>query len=371
MINILYLFVTLPIGGAEEHLLTVLKNLDLTQYNPTVCCIREKGVIGEEIENRGIAIISLNRKSKSWDFRIIMDILRIIQTKNIHLIHTHLYHANMYGRIAALISKIPAVVTEHNVYPMYKFKRRIINWLLAKKTNKIIAVSNMVKDYIVSRDWIAPSGVEVVYNGIDIAAFDSSIGKKEARERLGLDKDTPLIGIVARLSRQKGHVYLFRAMAMIREEVPDARLIVVGSGPLEQSLKEEVSMLGIDSAVSFLGARRDVPVILKAMDLFVLPSMWEGFPVALLEAMASGLPVVAASVGGVGEVVKDGETGFLVQPKDEESLGRRIISLLEDEEKSLEFGANGKRLVEGKFSSVSMVKHLEYIYNSVIQNKNG
>lgn len=364
MINILYLFVTLPIGGAEEHLLTVLKNLDLTQYNPIVCCIREKGVIGEEIENRGIAIISLNRKSKSWDFRIVMDILKIIQTKNIQLIHTHLYHANMYGRIAALISKIPAVVTEHNVYPKYKLRRRILNWFLAKKSKKIIAVSEMVKKDITVRDWIKPSKIEVIYNGIDIDRFPSAITKEEARQKLGVPTDCFLIGTIGRLTDQKGQIYLINTIGIIKGIIPEIKLLLAGSGPLESDLKSIVSTKGLNEYVKFLGARRDIPDILKAMDVFVFPSLWEGLPMVLLEAMASSLPVVATSVGGITEILRNGINGIIVPPRNEGALVQAIIGLSKDKAKLKLLGEIGKKTVEDKFTASLMVKNLASIYES-------
>lgn len=369
MINILYLFVTLPIGGAEEHLLTVLKNLDLTKYNPIVCCIREKGLIGEEIENRGIAIISLNRKSKSWDFRIVMDILRIIRTKNIHLIHTHLYHANMYGRIAALISKIPAVVTEHNVYPKYKLKRRILNWFLAKKTKKIIAVSEMVKKDITVRDWIKPLKVEVIYNGIDIDRFPSAISKEEARQKLGVPTDCFLIGTIGRLTDQKGQIYLINALSIIKGIIPEIKLLLAGSGPLESELKNIVFTKGLNEYVEFLGARRDIPDILKAMDIFVFPSLWEGLPMVLLEAMASSLPVVATSVGGITEIVRNGINGVIVPPRNESVLVQIIIELSKDKAKRKLLGESGRKTVEDKFTASLMVKNLESVYESSLLNK--
>lgn len=364
MINILYLFVTLPIGGAEEHLLTVLKNLDLTQYNPIVCCIREKGVIGEEIENRGIAIISLNRKSKSWDFRIVMDILKIIQTKNIQLIHTHLYHANMYGRIAALISKIPAVVTEHNVYPKYKLRRRIVNWFLAKKSKKIIAVSEMVKKDITVRDWIKPSKIEVIYNGIDIDRFPSVVPKEEARQKLGVPTDCFLIGTIGRLTDQKGQIYLINTIGIIKGIIPEIKLLLAGSGPLESDLKNIVSTKGLNEYVKFLGARRDIPDILKAMDIFVFPSLWEGLPMVLLEAMASSLPVVATSVGGITEILRNGINGIIVPPCNEGALVQAIIGLSKDKAKLKLLGEIGKKTVEDKFTASLMVKNLASIYES-------
>jgi glycosyltransferase involved in cell wall biosynthesis len=366
MINILYLFVTLPIGGAEEHLLTVIKNTDLGRYNPTVCCIREKGAIGEEIENSGFHLITLQRKSKKWDFRIVTDILRIIREREIQLIHTHLYHANMYGRIAAFIAQIPVVSSEHNAHSRCKPVRRVINRLLAGKTNRMIAVSRAVKDYIVSRDGIGPSKVEVIYNGIDIRHFTSSLTKTTAREKIGVPADCFLIGTVGRISEEKGHIYLIDALRRAKDIVPDLRLIIVGSGPLELHLKKVVSDQDLDRSVLFAGFRRDVPDILKAMDVFAFPSLREGFPVALLEAMASCLPVVATPVGGIAEIIADGINGLLVQPRDDNSLAKAIITLYQNPALREALGLKARETVIEKFNAVTMVKNLDSVYRSVL-----
>ncbi len=366
MINILYLFVTLPIGGAEEHLLTVLKNTDLRRYNPAICCIREKGAIGEEIEEAGFHLITLKRRSKKWDFRIVEDIVKIIRERNIHLIHTHLYHANMYGRIAALITKSPVVSTEHNAHTKCKPSRRIINRLLAKKTNRMIAVSHVVKDHIVSRDKIEPSKIEVVYNGIDITQFPSSLTKADAREKIGISTNCFLIGTVGRISEEKGHIYLINAVSRVRDIVPDLRLIIVGSGPLELHLRKAVADQELGRTVIFTGFRRDVPDILKAMDVFAFPSLREGFPVALLEAMASRLPVVVPPVGGVTEIIQDGINGLLVQPRDEIGLAKSIIDLYQNQILREELGDKARETVVEKFSALTMVKNLDSVYRSVL-----
>lgn len=371
MINILYIFVTLPVGGAENHLLTVLKEINRSKYNPVICCIREKGEIGEEIERMGVDIITLSRKSKSWNIRIIMDILKIIHQKNIQLIHAHLYHSNMYGRIAAAISKIPVIITEHNVYQKYKIKRRVINWLLAKKTDKIIAVSEAVKRYVVSRDWVDASKIEVIYNGIDVKKFQSFLSKEEARHRIGIPVKCFLIGTIARLTEQKGHIYLIKAIDIIKGSIPNAKLVLVGSGPLESYLKAEVSEKELNDYVIFLGSRRDIPDILKAMDIFVLPSLWEGLGIALLEAMASSIPVIATNVGGVPEIINNDINGLLVPPGDPFSLSQAIFDLYKNEFKRQRLSKNGLETIENKFTSHCMVKKIENLYESVLRLKYG
>ncbi len=361
--NILYLFATLPVGGAEEHLKTVLRNIDLSAFNPTVCCIGEKGAVGEEIEAMGFEVISLGRmKKKSFDTSIPGLIKDIIKTRSIDLVHAHLYHACMYGRVAAFMAAVPVVTTEHNVYLRYKLKRSLLNRLLAKKTSRIVAVSKAVRDYVSKRDSIDPSKFEVIYNGIETERFDIEMDRLEARRAIGIDEDGPVVGCVCRLSEQKGVTHLIGAFKSVLKEVPLATLLLVGDGPLAEELKKEVKSLSFGGKVRFLGQRRDIPVVLRALDLYVLPSLWEGLGIAVIEAMASGLPVVVSSAGGLVEVVEDDRTGYVVKPGDEEMLADSISKLLLDEDRARAFGARGKIRAEEVFSAGAMVRSLTRLY---------
>jgi len=366
MINILYLFVTLPIGGAEEHLLTLLRNLNLSCFNPTVCCIRDKGTIGREIEKHDFRVISLERKSKLPDFRILNDIRKIIRTKNIHIIHSHLYHANMYGRIAAFFANIPVIATEHSVDAHTKLKRQLINRFLARKTSKIIAVSHMVKARITERDQIDPAKIDVIYNGIDTNHFCSSLSKEKAREKLGIPAESLVIGTVGRLEKPKGHIHLIHAMQKVTEQNPNTKLIIVGTGSLESPLKSEVARQGIGHSVIFLGLRRDIPDILMAFDIFVMPSLSEGFPMALLEAMSLALPVIVTPVGGIPELVTDEINGIFVPPANEPALAKKILDLSADRSRLTRLGNSGKAAIFEKFSASAMVQAIEVLYKSVL-----
>ncbi|MEE9543044.1 MAG: glycosyltransferase [Thermodesulfobacteriota bacterium] len=370
--KVLYIFATLPIGGAEEHLRTVVANLEPCGFTPMVCCIGEKGIIGEEIEALGVEVTALGRmKGKGFDPRIIKELMALMKDKKIEIVHTHLYHANMYGRAAALACKIPVVATEHNVYKSYKRKRSIINRLLAKKTDRIIAVSGAVSDYICSRDSIDPAKVEVIYNGIEVDRFrvPTDEEKNKARVELGFDSSQTILGTVSRLSKQKGHTYLLKAMVSLSKSYPDLKLLIVGSGPLDSVLKAEAKELGLLGSVEFLGARRDIPVILEVLDLFVMPSLWEGFPVSLLEAFATGLSVVASNVGGVADAVEDRVSGMLVEPTDVDGLTDSISAVLNDKELRRKLGTNAREVVEERFSVSGMVGSLAKLYDDVLARR--
>jgi glycosyltransferase involved in cell wall biosynthesis len=263
------------------------------------------------------------------------------------------------------------VATEHNVYESYKLKRSIINRLLAKKTFKMIAVSSAVKDEICRRDSIDPAKVEVIYNGIEVGRFtvpEANV-KERAKIALGLDPKSPVIGTISRLSRQKGHKYLLNAFVDLVGSFPELKLLIVGSGPLEEELKVMAQKLGLSKSVIFTGARRDIPEILKALDIFAMPSLWEGFPVSLLEAFATGLPVVASPVGGVADAVEDNVSGLLVESQDVKGLVSALSKLLNDSALALRLGKEARGIVEERFSVSTMMDSMTKLYTDALEQR--
>lgn len=368
-VRLLYIFVNLEIGGAEEHLLTVLKKMDRERFEATVCCIGKKGRIGEEIERLGYEVISLDRmKRKSFDPRVIFGLVRLMKIKDIQVVHAHLYHASLYGRLAAWFAGVPVVVTVHNIYTgsSLKLRRRLLNRWLSGKTDRLIAVSHAVRSDILNHDGISSEKVQVIYNGIDSARFNSSMTQGEARRRVGIPDGRFWLGIVARLDPQKGHTFLLDAIRKCLDQWGDSlSLLVVGKGGEEARLKEQAASLGLQDRVFWMGARRDIPEILRALDLFVMPSLWEGLPLSLLEALASGLPVIATSVGGVGEVIEHGKSGLLISPKNVDELASSIHLLYLGPEQREALGAGGLARVMEMFSQDKMVSELFSLYRKV------
>ncbi len=359
---------TLPVGGAEQHLLSVILGIDRSRFEPIVCCLGAKGDIGLEIERLGTQVVSLNRMHhKRWDFHIIADVKRLIRSRRVDLVHTHLYHANAYGRIAArMAGGVKGVVaTVHNVYPATKLKRRCLNRLLAGFTDRIIAISDAVKADIVRYDWVPPQKVEVIPNGIDIRSFDRPVDRLAVRRQLGIPPDDVVIGSVSRLERQKGHVDLINAFHRLAGSDPNVWLVLVGDGSLRPALEQQVADLGLAKRVIFAGARRDIVELLNGMDLFVSASLWEGQGISVLEAMAARLPVVATRVGGTREVVEDGVSGLLVPPQDDRALAQAIESVMREPERRRILGEAGRARVEERFSARAMLDRLERLYTQI------
>jgi glycosyltransferase involved in cell wall biosynthesis len=245
-------------------------------------------------------------------------------------------------------------------------KRQIINRILARKTSKIVAVSHIVKSLLMERDHIDPSKINVIYNGIDTDRFQSYLTKEEARDKLGLPAESLVIGTVGRLEKPKGQLHLIRAFGKVSEQNPDTKLVIVGTGSLESSLKSDVSRQRIDDSVIFLGLRRDIPDILRAFDIFVMPSLSEGFPMALLEAMSLALPVIVTPVGGIPELVTDERNGIFVPPADESALAKKILDLSANRPRLTRLGNSAKETIFEKFSASAMVQATEALYKSVL-----
>lgn len=371
--KILYLFAALPVGGAERLLVDELRQLDRRRFEPAVCVLSEKGPIGEVIEREGIPLVVMGRmKSKRFDPALVLQIARLLSDGQFQVLHAHLYHAAMYGRMAArLISrkKRPKVfVTIHNIYPKPRPRRHWMNRWLARWTDAVVAVSDDVRESILRYDKIHPKKIRVIENGIDVERFRDSIDRRTSRKRLGISEEARIIGCVARLTEQKGHLYLIRAFAQVHRNFPMARLILVGDGELLGKLKNEATRLGVNDAVWFMGTQDDIPGILKSMDVFVLPSLWEGLGLAAAEAMAAGIPVIGTNVAGLRKLVIPDQTGYLVPPADPTALAAAIEAVLAHPEKLRSCVETAGSFVLENYSIQAHTRQLEALYTEFIHD---
>ncbi|MFH0788173.1 MAG: glycosyltransferase [Pseudomonadota bacterium] len=370
-ITILFVFAALPVGGAEQVLVTEVEGLDKTRYTPLVCVLSEKGPIGEMIEKMAIPVIPLHRMKKNrFDYGIIRDLKRVMVREKVSIVHTHLYDGGKYGRLAARLAKVPVVIhTIHNVYVKRRSKHHLINWGLSFFTDRIIAVSGAVKESVVRYDHIRPEKIQVFYNGIDLSQCDLTPDRDGARSSLGIKPEEVVIGVIARLEEQKGHQVLLEALSLIPDLPTNLKVLMVGDGKLRLSLEEETKKRGLSSRVVFLGTRTPIFPILKALDLFLLPSLWEGFSVALLEAMAMGVPVIATKVGGAEEVITSGQQGLLIPPGDPHSLAEAIGEAWLHRDRFLRMAEMGKEKVRQNFSKERHLTLLQDLYQEVLTEK--
>ena len=277
-----------------------------------------------------------------------------------------MYHANLYGRLAAFREGVPAVISVHNTYVRPKILRRVVNRWLARRTPFILAGSEAIRDDIVKYDGVPPGKIHVIPYGVDAEKFHCAMSREEARENLGLPGDRFLVGTVGRLEEQKGQKYLIDAAGRLRREGREMTLLIVGSGREEDRLRKQAMREGIGDAVLFLGTRRDLPELFRAMDVFAFPSLWEGFPIALLSAMAAGLPVIVTPVGGVPEVVKDGINGLIVPAGDSSALAAAIWRVHEDPVGASVLGGAAGATIRDRYSHRTTARRIMEIYEQVL-----
>jgi glycosyltransferase involved in cell wall biosynthesis len=365
--RILHLFVTLPVGGAENLLLSLLSKLDAQRFSSLVCCIGERGELGERLLAMGFHLIELHLLNKGgMDRRVVPALVDLIRREHIDLVHSQLYHANFYGRLAARKAGIPAVISIHNTYDKRKLHRQIANWYLGRHTDAIIVGSEDIKCDVMRYDHVPASRIEVIPNSVDISRSSSALSRSEARARLGLAERDLVLGTVGRLEEQKGHRHLIEALALMRQRGVSARLLLVGEGRKRRALEALIADLGLAQQVMLLGTREDLGDLFRAMDMFVMPSLWEGLSLAMLSAMAAGLPVVATSVGGVSEVFCEDEYGFSVPAGDAAALADKIMVCLANLPETVATGAKGAQHVRDNYSDEAKVRRVREVYERVL-----
>lgn len=323
------------------------------------------GWLKERCESLGLPTVVVPMEGQ-WDLRWIIRCCRIVRRQNISLIHAHEFRANAFGTVVAKVCGIPLVGTVHgkNYYPNHAKRRVAYRW--TSRAAHMVAVSHDLQHFLEEQIGIPHDRITMIHNGVDMMPQRSLGQIRELRSEFGIGKDVFLLGIVGSLYPVKGHAYLFKALRPVLAHYPETRLFVIGQGELEQTLKQQVIDLGIDRAVSFLGLRNDVPRLLPALDLFVLPSLSEGLSIALLEAMAAGVPVLASKVGGNPEIVIDGETGFLVSPERYEELSARILELMRDRDLTRLCGERGRRWVAQEYTTARMLARYQDLYSACL-----
>jgi glycosyltransferase involved in cell wall biosynthesis len=355
------------VGGAEEMVLNLVRHLP-PRFEPTVMCINQAGPIGEEIKKTGVPFKVLGLTpgvSRPFDVLRLRDAL---QAWSPTIVHTFLLTGSLYGRFAAMMAGVPVVIgTEVNIYenkqPMHA---RLERWLM-KGTDAVIASAASVKDYYVAQVAADPARVEVIYNAVDWAQLQTTTSRDEFRASIGVPLNAPAAGIIARLTEQKAHRVLFEAMA--DPALSSLHLIVVGDGELRGDLVSRAEAAGLSGRIHFLGARRDLGDILNAIDIFTMPSYWEGLPLSMVLAMGAGLPVVASRVAGIPEVVDDGVSGLLVNPGDSAQLAQSLATLVRDGDLRTRLGRNARAFVLPRFGVDGYVDSIVNLYDRLLEAK--
>ena len=381
--RILHLTIHLDGGsGAEHQLIRNVEAIDTSCFENFLCCVEKPRDLALKAAEQGIPVFSLDSSGKYHWPRAIYRLCGLVRSQKIDLIHTSLFDADVIGGIAGRLCGVPTISTLCNIggeqerlldNPHVNRAKLIVTtkvWGMALRSchQGCIAISGAVKESAIKTYGMPEKKIAVIYRSLEPTWNAADVGEKARRIRntLGLDDSYPVLLNVARLYPQKGQKYLIQAMPEVIQEFPRAHLLMVGDGPLRESLASLSRELGIEGHVTLLGRRDDVRSLLEVCDVFVFPSLFEGLGGALVEATGAGKPCVATKVGPIPEVLEDGKSGILVPSQSPANLAAAIVRLAKDRKLVQAMGQRGKQIATEKFSIDRNIKYLEQIYERVL-----
>jgi glycosyltransferase involved in cell wall biosynthesis len=369
--RILLLSTSMGMGGADKQLLSAAQEMRARGHDVRIVSLTALGRMGLEARALGIRTESLEMPRGVPDPRGLLRLVRLVRAWKPDVLHSHMVHANLAARVLRLLAPVPAMIqTIHNIYeggPLWMAAYRLTNGLADHMT----IVSQAAADRFTTEGIVPRELLTVVPNGVDTERFRNvPAGAREAlRGSLGLAGEFVWLAI-GRFEIAKDYPNMLRAFARVRERCPQAILLLVGGGSLQSDTESLAQALGLDGVVRFLGVRDDVPELMSAADAYVMSSAWEGMPIVLLEATAAGLPVVATVVGGNQEVVRDGESGLLVPPRDSDALAHAMVRLMDSPEaERRSMGARGREHVRINYGLGRVVDRWEALYREVLDRK--
>jgi glycosyltransferase involved in cell wall biosynthesis len=365
MRRVLILIKGLGRGGAEQLLVSAAPYLDTAKYEYEVAYVLpQKDALVGDLQALGLPVHCLGGTGTRW----LTSLRRLVSQRGIDLVHAHLAYTAIGARLAL---GVPLVYTEHIVWECYHPVTYWANLLTFPRNAHVFTVSDRVRRsirYPGPLRWLPGPPVETLYHGLDPAAVDrwtAADGAGQIRAGLRIPADAPTVVTVANFKAHKGYEYLLDAATRVRAELPEVRFVLVGQGPLEAEVREEVRRQRLEETVIIAGHRSDVPQLVRACDVFALASLHEGLSIALLEAMAVGTPPVVTDAGGLAEVVVDGRDGLVVPPRRPDALAQAIGMLLRDEELRSRLGkAAAERAAD--FDIRASVRRAEAVYDRLL-----
>jgi glycosyltransferase involved in cell wall biosynthesis len=380
--RVLQLVNSFALGGAERVVTMLATHADRSRFEVIPCAIRASGPLEEDLQAAGIQyqVLGIRRRNITnplflADFRrLLAGIVETAIRFRIDIIHAHLTENTLLAVLAGRrLENLRVCATVHSVvfsprrgpFSFRSWLKRTAIERVFSRTDRIIAVSDEVARAVQATSRVPPEHITTIPNGVEPNPYRAEKDRMALRRSLDLPLNRPVVASVGRLIHLKGYQHLEAALALIPSERRPLTLFI-GDGPDRSELESRAAVLGLSDDVRFLGYRRDVAAVLAASDLFVLPSLWEGLPLSLLEAMSAGLPVVVTSVGGNAEVVEEGKSGLLIPPRDEPALANAITSLLENPFRRLAIGKAARDRFDRCFSLNSFIRSHEYLYEELL-----
>ena len=377
--SILFVVRTLDIGGAEKQMVSLAKHLKKEKHECHIFSLEVNGPLEERLIEMGIPVYSggfkrddLNRVP--WKlFSVQIQLIRVVRRLRPRVVHSFLPLMTFMGALAARMNRVPLVITSRRALGTHQERYFILkpfDQLASRLSNCVTVNSKAVWDDTVNRDHVDASKLRLIYNGVDPAPFEAAHNQREeVRGALGLEADEKVIIVVANFILYKGHSDFLKAAREVISQIPKVRVLLVGEDRgIQKDVERQAEEFGIHNFIQFLGRRDDVPHLLAAADLSVLPSYEEGFSNVILESMAAGLPVVATRVGGNSEAVVDGASGWLVPPRNPSIMAEKIVDLFGDPQRATSWGKSGSDRVKENFTIEKMVEAHLKLYAGEIES---
>ena len=362
-VRVMYVIWSLGLGGAEQVVLRLAAGLDRRRFEPMICCLNTPGPFADDAARRGIRVVALHKRGP-LDLAIVSRLVTLMRAQRVSVVHAHLWGANFWGRIAARLARVPVVIAhEHGMQPWRGSFHFFADRYLARMTDRILFASSQVRQFYIEHRGAEPTKCRVIPNGV--ACNGVAANREALRQAHGWAARDRIVLSVGRLSPEKGYEDLLRAFAAIDGQASNAHLVLVGDGPQRQFLHELHLQLGLRGRVTFAGIQHDVGQWLAGADLYVQPSRREGLPLALLEAMAVGIPVIATSVGDVGQLITDRQDGYLVPAENPTALAAKLDELLGTLDRQRPLIDAAKRLVRATYSEQQMIRAVESVYEEL------
>ncbi len=381
-VKVLRVIARLNVGGPAVHVINLTRGLDATRFDSTLVTGTENPGEGSMLDlalERGVRPVVIpeivgQATLKPRDLKALIALYRLMRRERPQIVHTHAAKPGVLGRVAARLAGVPVVVHTFHGHILHGYHGPLMSWLLrrmermlAHLSDRIIAVSEQVKQDLVRYGVAPPEKICVIPLGLELDPFlQSDFHRGALRRELGIASDARLVGIVGRIFPIKNHRLFLEAAALVAAKEPGARFVVVGDGTLRADMEALARQLGIGERTIFTGWRRDLPRVYADLDVLVVSSDNEGTPVSAIEAMASGCPVVATRVGGLPDLIEDGEDGHLVPARDAEAMARTVLGLLRDRDRARRMGRNARGRVRDRYRAERLCRDIEALYTELL-----
>jgi glycosyltransferase involved in cell wall biosynthesis len=370
-ISVLEVIDDASMGGGQVHVLMLAKYLNRQLFDIRVAC-EPNGFLADELRKIEVDVLPVKMDNR-FRFSTLREVVSLVRRASFNVIHTHGGTAGFWGRVAGIVSgHRPAFVhTYHGMHYLSKDSKcprwfKTIDRILLKYTSAVICVCSTDYKQGLMAGIVSKDKAILVPNGIEVQKFCGPKRREELRAEFDVDESTIVFGNIGRLHVQKGHEYLLQAFNSVARLYPKTALWLIGDGELRGELTRLTKAFGLTNKVRFLGDRLDIPDLLAAIDVFVLPSLWEGQPISLIEAMISRKPVIASSVDGVADILTEGVNGLLVPPKDSQALADVMGKLIEDSALRSDLAEHAHKTVADGYTATSMAAKVGEIYQDIV-----